>query len=213
MLSLLQALAIGIPATLAVTALAFLFGLIGALPLLFMSRSALLPVRAISRVTIDLLRGIPPIVWLFIMYFGIASGQFKLSAFQAGVVGLGLIASAFLAEIFRGAIAGVPAGQVEAARALGMSKHHAFWLIISPQAIRIAIPAIVTYLIGLLKDSSFVSTIGVMEILFFATSMSRGTGLGLIAFFAAALLYIALSIPIAWAGKHIDLWMQPGASR
>lgn len=184
-----------------------------AIPLVAGLRSGNRLVWLLTRGTIDLLRGIPPVVWLFILYYGVSIGVIRMSALQAAVIGLGLVAAAYLAEIFRGAIGSVHQGQWEASSALGFRTGTAWGRVIGPQAWRTAIPAYTTYGIGLLKDSSIASTIGVAEIVFMSNQYARQSGEGILVFFIAAGIYILLSMPLGMLSRHLDTKMRKAVAR
>jgi polar amino acid transport system permease protein len=118
-------------------------------------------------------RVIPPITWLFLIYFGLPQFALRLSTIQAAIIGFSIIASAFMAEIYRSGLLSIPEGQREAAHALGLSAVTTVRHIITPQAFRVALPAIATYGIGLLKDSALASTIGVREITYYAQQSAK----------------------------------------
>ncbi len=139
-----------------------------------------------------IIRGVPVIVVLFILFFVIA--QFiNLTPFLAGALALGIASSAYQSEIFRGAIMAVPPGQMMAARAIGMSRLKAILFVILPQAFRLAIPPWSNEAAIVLKDSSLVYVLGVPEILRRAQYVSARTHEPFIAFAAAALIYFALT--------------------
>ncbi|MBB3773426.1 polar amino acid transport system permease protein [Angulomicrobium tetraedrale] len=197
-------IASGIPLTLAVTAGAFALGAVLGIPLcaLRVSRSSTLHLAAVA--IIMLLRSIPPIVWLFLLYFGIGSGFLRVGPVEASVAALGLITAANMAEIYRGALRGVHSGQWEASTALGMKPWARFRDVLAPQICRMALPSSVTFFIGLLKDSAIASTIGVGEIAFQANYISRRTFEGLEVFAVAGLVYILISLPIAAMSRQLD---------
>jgi polar amino acid transport system permease protein len=138
-----------------------------------------------------LLRGVPPIVLLFILYF-ILSGSINLSPFWAGSLSLGIVSSAYQMEILRGALLAVGGGQMTAARAVGMSRLQAIQFIILPQALRLAIPPWSNEASIVLKDSSLVYALGVPEILRRAQQLSATTQQPFLAYGAAALIYFIL---------------------
>ena len=138
-----------------------------------------------------LLRGVPPIVLLFILYF-ILSGSVNLSPFWAGSLSLGVVSSAYQMEILRGALLAVGGGQMTAARAVGMSRLQAIQFIILPQALRLAIPPWSNEASIVLKDSSLVYALGVPEILRRAQQLSATTQQPFLAYGAAALIYFVL---------------------
>ena len=84
-------------------------------------RSGTWPVRLVSRLVVDFVRGVPIIVWLFVLKFGLAGEGIRFTPLTAGVIGLGLVSAAYLAEIYRGGLQTVPVGQLEAANALGLA--------------------------------------------------------------------------------------------
>ncbi|MGK9147779.1 amino acid ABC transporter permease [Plantibacter flavus] len=202
----LLAVLIGLPMTLVVTGAAFGIGLIGGIPLMLGLRSPLKPVRAVTRLVVDIIRGVPTIVWLFLLYFGVSIGGLRLDSLTAAIVGLGVIASAYLAEIYRGGFSTVARGQAEAAQALGLTRGTVFRRILAPQALRTSLPSITTFLLALLKDSSIASTIGVTEMVFAATTFARQnpTTAGLTPFFLAAGVYVLVSIPLAIVARRLD---------
>lgn len=137
------------------------------------------------------MRGIPPIVLLFVLYF-IMSGSINLSPFWAGSISLGIISSAYQMEIIRGAILSVSGGQMMAARAIGMSKWQAIRFVVLPQTLRLAIPPWSNEAAIVIKDSSLVYALGVPEILRRAQLISASTQQPFLAYITAALIYFAL---------------------
>jgi His/Glu/Gln/Arg/opine family amino acid ABC transporter permease subunit len=194
----------GAPVTIEVTASCLAVGVVLGLFLVSGRRSGSRLVRTVARLVIDVLRGIPPIVFLFIVFFGIGSGAITMTPFQAAVIGLGLISAAHLAEIYRGSLIAVSKGQFEASQALGISATTMYTRIIGPQALRVAIPGIVTWTISLLKDSALVSTIGVAEIMSVTNQDARASGSSLTPFVIAAAVYIALGTPLALLSRFLE---------
>jgi len=192
------------PVTLGVTAACLAVGALLGMVLLSGRRSRSWVVRTLSRMVIDVLRGIPPIVFLFIVFFGIGSGAIRLAPFEAALIGLGLISAAHLAEIYRGSLLAVNRGQFEASQALGLGRTTTYVRVIGPQAMRVAIPGMVTWAISLLKDSALVSTIGVAEIMSVANQDARASGSSLTPFIVAALIYIALGTPLAFLSRCLE---------
>ena len=137
------------------------------------------------------MRGIPPIVLLFVLYFAV-SGSVNLSPFLAGSISLGIISSAYQMEIIRGAIQCVSGGQLMAARAIGLSQTQAVREILLPQALRIALPSWSNEAAIVIKDSSLIYALGVPEILRRAQLISASTQQPFLAYSAAAIIYFAL---------------------
>ena len=109
-----------------------------------------------------------------------------------------------MAEIYRGALSAIHIGQWEAASALSLSARHRLVDVVAPQLVRIALPSATTYAIGLLKDTAVASAIGVHEIAFHAYHVSQETFRGLDVYARAGLLYVLISLPIAWMARRTD---------
>jgi polar amino acid transport system permease protein len=190
--------------TVALTLVALIIGIaVGAvLCVMRTSRSGIL--SHIAAILILTFRSVPPIVWLFLIFFGVGAEITQVNPFEAAAIGLGLITGANLGEIFRGSLAAIHHGQWEAARALSLSRSSRFADVIGPQLLRVALPSVATYSIGLLKDTAIASVIGVPEITFQASHVSQRTFIGLEVFAVAGVLYILISMPIAWLTRLID---------
>lgn len=204
MIDLLFSLLKGVPSTLAVTFGAFVVGAVVAVPLVLMRRSRSHLLRISARIYIDVVRGVPPIVWLFIIFFGLGSGLIVLSSYQAAILGMGLVSTAYLAEIYRGGFLSVSIGQGEAATALGMTRFDTLRYVLAPQVLRVSVPPMATFLVSLLKDTTVASTIGVRDIMMYASQQAQGGGGSFAPFIFAAFLYIALSIPVAFLARAMD---------
>jgi polar amino acid transport system permease protein len=181
----------GTAITIAVTLVALPFGLILGLLMALVHTYGGKVLNRVAAAYSLLLRGVPPIVLLFILYF-IISGSINLSPFWAGSLSLGIVSSAYQMEILRGALLAVGGGQMTAARALGMSRLNAIQYIILPQALRLAIPPWSNEASIVLKDSSLVYALGVPEVLRRAQQLSATTQQPFLAYGAAALIYFVL---------------------
>jgi polar amino acid transport system permease protein len=201
----------GLVVTLEITALCVgmgvVFGLVLAIARLYGHALAYWP----ATVYINFFRGVPILVQLFLVYYGLPSIGLRLEPFTAGVLALGLNTSAYQAEYFRGAIRSLPAGQLVAARSIGMTRFQAIRSILLPQAVRVVIPPWSNELILMLKYSSIV---------FFATVTDlMGAGL-LIAgesfryfevFILVAGLYLAVVLALTVILRAIEAWLRvPG---
>ncbi|MCW4466800.1 amino acid ABC transporter permease [Glutamicibacter sp. MNS18] len=195
----------GIGLTLYITAASLFFGGIVGLFLAAGAQSRFALLRLAVAAYVNVVRVIPPITWLFLIYFGLPQFALKLSTLEAAIVGFSVIASAFMAEIYRSGLLSIPVGQREAAHALGMGQLTTARWVITPQAFRVALPAIATYAIGLLKDSALASTIGVHEITYFAQQSAKQLHQGLLSFALAGALYIILSLVIAVISRRIHV--------
>nr|WP_321401184.1 amino acid ABC transporter permease [uncultured Desulfobacter sp.] len=149
--------------------------------------------KSIATVYSIVIRAIPVIVIIFILFF-VISEFIDLTPFMSGAIALGFASGAYQTEIFRGAILAIPTGQMRAARAIGMSRITAIRTIILPQAFRVAIPSLINEISLVLKDSSLVFVIGVPELLRRAQYASASTMEPLLAFGCAAAFYIVMTL-------------------
>jgi polar amino acid transport system permease protein len=197
----------GIPMTLQLAGLGFAIGAIAGVPLMLMRNSRLLPLRWVARAVIEILRGVPPLVWLFLIFAGLPELNpallSVLTPTTSAIIGLGLISSAYMAEIYRGCLSAISRGQWEASSSLGMSKYATATHVIGPQMLRISIPAAATYAIGLLKDSSIAYTIGALEITWHAWSQQQQL-ISVTPYIAAAVYFVAITFPAAWLARTVD---------
>jgi polar amino acid transport system permease protein len=203
----------GLPWTLSVTAGAFAIGALIGLPVMLAEESSYAPLRLIARIYVNLVRAVPPIVWLFIVYLGVGSGFLRLTPFGAALIGLGLISSAHLAEIYRGGMISIGKGQREAAAALNLGPVYGFIDVMAPQAVRVALPPAAGYAIGLLKDSAISSAIGVPELTERANEAAQATLSGLPVYVALAAIYIVMSVPVAWLARAVDRRLRATVAR
>lgn len=194
--------------------LSLLWGLILAM-LRQLPGRALMPVRGLAIAYIDIFRGIPMLLILLLVSSSLSAfaGEGiiprsignptwlgETSAFWWGVMALTLTYGAYMAEVYRAGIEAVPAGQMEAARSLGMSHGRAMRHVIIPQAVRKVIAPLLNDFIALMKDTSLVSILGALEILQIAGDISSETFNGS-AYILGALFYLALTLPLA---RYVD---------
>jgi polar amino acid transport system permease protein len=143
---------------------------------------------------ISFFRGTPLIVQIFLIYSGLPQLGVVLDAVPSGVIALSLCYGAYMAEIFRAGIQGVPTGQREAAEALGLREGPIFRKIVFPQAMRLIIPPTGNQFIAMLKDSSLVSFMGVWELFYLAKTQARSEFKPFEMFITVAIMYWILSI-------------------
>ncbi len=154
-----------LPITLGFVVAAMALGLPLGLLVAFARLSNLKVLRGLSGLFVSFIRGTPLLVQIFMIYYGLPSLGITLSPVVGGVLALTLNASAYLSETIRAAILSVSKGQYEAAYSLGLSKRQTMRLVVLPQATRVALPSLGNTLIGLVKDTSLVSVITVVELL------------------------------------------------
>jgi polar amino acid transport system permease protein len=196
-LGVVGVIARGVPQTVAISVVSFLVGAVLAVPLGLARRSAQPVLRWPAGAVVEVVRAVPAVVWLFIVYYAIGSGAVQLSTFQAAVIGLGVISGAHLAEIYRAGLAAVPRGQGEAALALALPTWVRYRHVLGPQALTVVVPPASTYAIGLLKDSAVASVIGATDIAFRAVQQTQQDLDGLTNFAVAGAFYLLLSVPVA----------------
>jgi His/Glu/Gln/Arg/opine family amino acid ABC transporter permease subunit len=175
------------------------------------SRFALL--RGCARIWIGFFRGVPVLVILFWVYFGLPDLGYSwlaLSSFTAAIIGLGIHGSAFLAEVFRAGIEALHRGQMEAALSLGLTPVKAMIYIILPQAVRVVVPPITNYAVGLLKETALCSIIAAPELMLRAKDLASSSFLPMHAFVLAAVFYYIMSFPLMRAAEYLEMRMGQG---
>ena len=177
-------------------------------------------VKTISGAYIAVFRSTPMLVQLSIIYFGLFGvisiprvtilGFVDLSRFIPGVVALALNSSAYVAEIFRAGILAVDAGQMEAARSLGLSKWQGMKLVVLPQAIKNVLPALANEVVTMVKESSICSMLGMAELMFGAKAVASTTYISLAPYTLAALIYFCINYPASKAIEAVERRMRRG---
>ncbi|HEX7615291.1 MAG TPA: ABC transporter substrate-binding protein/permease, partial [Thermoanaerobaculia bacterium] len=161
------------------------------------------PVRILLTAYVEITRGTPVLLQLFVLYYGLSS-VVRLPAFVAALLGLGLNYAAYESEIYRGALEAVPKGQLEAARTLGFTEGQVLRLVRGPQAFRLALAPMTNDFVALLKDSSLVSVVTVVELTkqtaIFATNIASWAVPGAL----CAALYLAMSLPLARLARRLE---------
>jgi His/Glu/Gln/Arg/opine family amino acid ABC transporter permease subunit len=203
---LLQGLWVTAILTLAGTAIALTLGQ----ALAFLRLSPVRPLRWIAGAYIDFVRGTPLLIQLFALYFGAPQLGLDISPMAAGILGLGLNGAAYMAEILRSGILSVDPGQREAAKALGMGPVMTLRRVILPQAYRIAIPPLTGAFVALLKDTSLVSTITVVELTRQAQTLIGASYRAVELYTAAAVLYFVLTYPLLKLADFLERRLSKG---
>jgi len=161
------------------------------------------PVRIALTGYVEVIRGTPLLLQLFVLYFGLAA-LVQLPAFLAALLGLGLNYAAYESEIYRGALEAVPVGQLDAARTLGFSERQILVLIRAPQAFRYALAPMTNDFVALLKDSSLVSVITVVELTKETSIFAANIGSWVIPGALCAALYLLMSLPLARLARRLE---------
>jgi polar amino acid transport system substrate-binding protein len=161
------------------------------------------PLRIMLTGYVEIIRGTPLLLQLFVLYFGLA-GFVQLPAMLAALIGLGLNYAAYESEIYRGALEAIPQGQLDAARAVGLTDVQTLVLVRGPQAFRLALPPMTNDFVALLKDSSLVSVITVVELTKQTSIFAANIGTWLVPGALCAALYLVLSLPLARLSRRLE---------
>lgn len=171
------------------------------------------PVRWGLGVYVEVLRGTPLMLQLFALFFLLPELHLSLPPLVAGVVGLAVNYSAYEAEVYRAGLQAIPAGQMEAALALGMSRGLALRRVVVPQAARVVLPAVTNDFINLFKDTSVCSVITLVELTKQYSILANSTG-GVVEFaLATSALYLLMSLPLAWASRWSERRLATGGAK
>jgi His/Glu/Gln/Arg/opine family amino acid ABC transporter permease subunit len=186
----------GLLTALKVSVFALVISMVGGL-LLAVMRMSRPPVSWLAVAYINIFRGVPALVSVIWVYFGLSLAVgVDFTVFQAGVIALSLLYSAFIAEIFRSALSAIPPGHREAGQALGMRPARVFFSVILPQAVKIALPNIGSMFIGMMKDTSTFTVIGLLEVVRVTQNLVSQTFQPFVLYTAAALLYVLAAFVI-----------------
>ena len=167
------------------------------------------PLRWLAISYVELLRGTPLMLQLYVLYFLLPEVGIKIPAFYAAIAGLAINYSAYEAEIYRAGLQAIPRGQMEAALALGMSPALALQRIIVPQAVRIVVPPVTNDFIALFKDTSVCAVITIVELTKQYSIQANSTGAVLELAIVTSLLYLMMSIPLAQLTGYMERRLQP----
>lgn len=167
-----------------------------------MSRNLIISRSAVT--FIELVRGIPALILLFLIYFGLGAMGITFTSLQAAILGLGLNAAAYLAEIYRAGLEAVPRGQSEAAQSIGMRRTQILRWVVLPQALRIALPPIGNVAISLIKDTSVASLIAAPDLMLRANDLSSQTFKPLEIYLVVGAMYFLICFPLSLAVRALE---------
>ena len=162
------------------------------------------PVRWLMRGYVDFIRGTPVLVLVLASYYVLSTIGLQLSPFQAGVLALTVFCSSHMGEIIRGALQAIPAGQLEAAKVIGLTFSRAFLYVLAPQAIRQILPTWVNTAAEMVKASTLLSIIGVGELLLSSQEIISRTFMSLPFYFTAGVIYFTINYAIERLGKYVE---------
>ncbi len=198
--------------TIFLTVMSFALAVFIALPVALCRLYGPWPLRALATLYVEFFRGIPVLLLLVFLYFGLPgiaeyyqlNIDLRLNAITAAVLGFGLNYAAYEAEIYRAGINAIPVGQWEAAASLGMSPGMTFRRIIFPQAFKLILPPMTNDFVALFKDTSIVSIIAVVELSKQYQILAKSTGNYLEFGAITALLYLIMSVPLGYLSRHLE---------
>lgn len=160
--------------------------------------------RRFAALWVSFLRGVPLLVQLLVFYYTLPVIGIDVPAIVAAIVTVGICASAYISEIWRGAISALPKGQAEAAVAIGMTPRDVWARVILPQAVTLSLPALINELILLVKASSLVSVVGILEITRASQAQAATTFRPLEVYIAAACIYLLINLCLAALGRYLE---------
>jgi His/Glu/Gln/Arg/opine family amino acid ABC transporter permease subunit len=206
---LLAGLVLTIELTVVVIALSLVFALLVALG----GMSRFWPLKWLVKIYIEVIRGTPLLLQLVYIYYVLPEIGIRLNAFTAGVIGLTLNYSAYISEVYRSGIQAIGRGQHDAAAALGMTGPLAMRRIILPQAIRIVIPSLGNYFIGLFKDTALCSVVSIQEVLFTAQILAAQSFQYFTLYTVVGVMYFCVSFPAARLVGYLERVTRRGYAR
>jgi His/Glu/Gln/Arg/opine family amino acid ABC transporter permease subunit len=168
------------------------------------------PLRMAIAVYVDVFRAVPVLTQLFIIYFGLTEIGIRLDPIPSAIIGFGINGGAYLTEVFRAGIESVHQGQMEAAQMLGMMRLAALRIVILPQAMRVVLPPLGNFAIGLLKDTALASAVAAPELMFRARTLVDKTFLATQIFVTAAAIYLVMSLPLGYLTRRAEARLSRG---
>lgn len=196
--------------TVALSLVAFIGGGLVGLALLVLRLSKLPMADKFVGGYVQLFQGTPLLMQLFLSYFGIALFGINTSAWVAAAVALTLYTSAFLTEIWRGCVNAIPKGQWEAAESLALNFGEQLRYVVLPQAVKIAIPPTVGFLVQVIKGTALASVIGFIELTKAGTMITNATFKPFLVYSCLALMYFALCFPVSMYARRLERKLNRG---
>jgi len=190
--------------TLVLSAISFAFGGAAGFVVMLARTAQSRALRRAAAIYIQTIQGIPPLIVMFVVYFGLGVFSIELSPIVAAGLSLAVYASAFLGEIWRGAVEAVPRTQTEAAESLALTRWQTLRDVVLPQAVRIAIPPTVGFLVQLLKLTSLASAIGFVELTRAAQVLNNSLFHPFLIFGIAGAMYFALCYPLSLVSRQLE---------
>jgi glutamate transport system permease protein len=194
----------GLWVSLQLTGVGFASGVVIGVIVATMRISPIAPLRAVGMVYVEIFRNVPLMSLIILLVYALPGIDLTLGFLPSVFVALALVGGAFVCEALRSGVNSVGAGQIEAARSLGLTFAQVLAQVVFPQAFRAMVQPLVTILIGLFLSSSLAGVVGVLDLTQMTNRINNREAIGLIAFVGAAAVYVVISLLIGWVGSTIE---------
>ncbi|AEB07563.1 amino acid ABC transporter membrane protein, PAAT family [Coriobacterium glomerans PW2] len=198
--------------SLAIAAISFPLAIPCGLLLAIMRRARSAVLRGIATTYVNIVRGTPMFLQIYIAFFGLPLAGVQVAPFALGIIVMFMNSGAYLCEIFRAGIASIDIGQGEAARSLGMTRSQTMVDVIVPQMFRAVIPNLTNEFILLYKDTSLLAAVGTMELVMYAKTIVANTG-SITPYIVAAAFYLVITLPLSKITRHLERRVSSGRTR
>ncbi|MBL3700712.1 amino acid ABC transporter permease [Leucobacter luti] len=193
----------GLLVTLQIWGGALVLSLVLGIPVAMLRRSANPVAKAVGAFWAWIARGIPPVAWLIIIYFGLSLGIISEVPVLAAIVGLGIINSAYIGDSIRAGLDAVPLGQWEGAASVGLGRWDTLTRVVLPQAVPVMLASVAAYSITLLKNTAIASIIGANELVFYAYNAVQIGADPVLSFLTIGAVYLVITVPIGILARHL----------
>ena len=194
----------GLLATLQLTVLSFLFAMLVGTVMAIFRISPIAPLRAVGLIYVDIFRNVPLLSLIIVVVYALPEIGLMWSYNNSVIISMSLVGGAFICESLRAGINSVPAGQIEAARSLGLGFTGTVRYVVLPQAFRSMVQPLVTTFIGIFLSSSLAGTVGVMDLTATVTYINNREARGLMTFMVAAVIYLVISLGAGAVGDRLE---------
>jgi len=194
--------------TLMAAGIGYGIALVLGLVLVLAQRTPFRPLTLSVRELVEFIRSTPLVLQIFFVFYVGPQVGIRLSPWTAGMIAIGLHYAAYLSEVYRAGLEGVPRGQWEACKALNLGMRRTYTGIVLPQALPISLPGMGNYLVGIFKDTPMLSVIGVAELMHQANAVGSETYRFLEPYTLVGIIFLAISLPTAFALRHFEAWVR-----
>ena len=194
----------GLSVTIAASALVIGAGTLGGLFIGLVLLYGPLPLRLIVRFYVDTIRGIPLLVLIFSVFYGLPALGVQITGFVAAVLALAIFGTAHVSEVVRGAVDSIPDGQTEAAKSIGLTFYKRLRYVIFPQALARAIPPWTNTAVELVKASSLLALVSIVDLLYSTEQIAARTRQPLLFYGVAAVLYFSINFSLSLIGRRVE---------